>query len=227
MTYMHVCNKQSDLEHLESAYFVRMMLPDAEQIAAPYVTEEKNSVTKLLKSLPDASERSLVVVGAGPLWYRDIAREKVKQYVAVEPLADIFISKEEQEEMMKDPFVHVINTGFGDFPAEQLPAGKTVFLFHFNIISYIPHPMRVINKYCKPGDILYLSTWNTTPHAKDVRKQYFDYLNASADPSEYVIDPEKTTGLCNLRAFPFEKLNHYSSHTWVPGEITDTLIINC
>lgn len=227
MTHLHTCNNQSDLAQLNSSYFVRMMLPDAEAIAAPYVSEETHAVVTLLKTLPDARERNLIVVGAGPLWHLDTARGHVKQYIAVEPEADICIPTDVRKKIAGDSFIRVIDSKFGDFPPEWIPQNSSVFLFHFNIISYIPHPITAINTYCRKGDILYFSTWNSSEKAKQVRKEYFDFLNASTDQSDYVIDPEQTTGLCNLRMFPFEKLKHYTSHSFVTGAITETLIINC
>lgn len=227
MTHLHTCTNQSDLAQLTSSYFVRMMLPDAEAIAAPYVKEEQQAVIQLLETLPDAMERNLIVVGAGPLWYRKLVEGKVKKYIAVEPQAELFITSDQKKQLEDDTFTQIIDKEFGTFPAKLLPQNSSVFLFHFNIISYIPHPIQALNTYCRKGDILYFSTWNTSEKAKQVRREYFNFLNASTDQSDYVIDPEQTTGLCNLQTFPFEKLSHYHSHTYVTGEITETLIINC
>jgi hypothetical protein len=44
-------NNAKPLENLQSDYFVRMMLPDAEKKVLPYVIEEKANLIKLLKSI--------------------------------------------------------------------------------------------------------------------------------------------------------------------------------
>lgn len=220
-------NGASELKNIQNNYFVRMMLPDAELKAEPYVYEESKLLQDLLSSTNSLDTYNFVVVGSGTLWYIDMAYGRVKNYVAIEPLADIFIQKQVSYILTKHKDIHIIGQDFGNFNSNELPNNKSIFIFHFNILSYIPDPIEKINSYIKEGDILYLSTWNSTNEAKTVRKSYFDFINIGMNPDEFRIDPLKPIGLCNLDVFPFEKLKYYKSHKRVKGNITDILIINC
>lgn len=220
-------NSPKRLKKIKDEYFVKMMLPDSEEKALPYVNEEEATLKKLLNSNNHINDFNFVVVGSGTLWYLDIAYGKVKNYIAVEPLADIFIHEQVRFILQKHKNIKVIGEEFGEYEIEQPLMQNSMFVFHFNILSYIPNPIRRINKYLKEGDILYISSWNSTIKAKSVRKNYFDYLNANTSSNSYKINPDETTGLCNLDVFPFDKLKFYKSHERIKGEITDILIIYC
>lgn len=203
------------------------MLPDAERKAEPYVKEERKTLVYLIDSIPKLNEKNFIVVGSGTLWYIELAFGKVKTYVAVEPLADIFIQKQVQFILNQHKDVKVINKDFGEFKLNEIPNINSLYVFHFNILAYILHPIRSINMYLKEGDIIYISSWNRTLKAKQARKKYFDFVNNNTGSNSFKIDPEKTTGLCNLDVFPFNRLKYYKKHKRIKGEITDILIIYC
>lgn len=218
-------NQASKLEYLQSDYFVRMMLPDAEKRADSYVSEEKISLAKLLSKTKDIDNRNFVVVGCGTVWYIELSYSKAKKYIAVEPLAEIFLPKQIRFILEKQKYIKIIGKPFGNFPKKELGDLNSVFVFHFNILSYIPDPVNKINKYLRKGDILYISSWNSTEEARIARKKYFDFINSGVNSEAAKIDPELTTGLCNLDIFPFKKLKNYQSHQRIKGKITDVLII--
>lgn len=218
-------NNAKPLEDLQSDYFVRMMLPDAEKKVLPYVIEEKANLIKLLKSINKTDNFNFVVIGSGTLWYIDLVYESVKKYIAIEPLADIFIAKQVMFVLKQLKNIDVIKNNFGDFSKKILIKNNSIFVFHFNILSYIYDPVKKINKYLKEGDILYISSWNTTESAIKVRKEYFDLINSGTNPADSRIDPTSTLGLCNLDLFPFSELKYYKSHKRIKGKITDILII--
>jgi len=220
-------NKASQLKKIQDNYFVRMMLPDAEERAELYVKEEKEALLKLMTSIPGIDKMNFVIIGSGTIWYIELAYDKTKTYVAVEPLANIFIQRQFNYILSKHKNIKIIDKEFGDFTAIEIPNNNSIFVFHFNILAYIPNPIRNINKYLKEGDILYISSWNNSDEAKQVRKTYFDYLNLNTDSNSFKINPEETVGLCNLDIFPFHKLKYYKRHERIKGKITDILIIYC
>lgn len=220
-------NDPDKLTKIQNNYFVRMMLPDSEKKADPYVKEESKWLRELITNVQGLNQWNFVVVGSGTLWYLDLVYENVKNYVAVEPLADVFIQKQVNFILSYHSDIHVIPNQFGDFGKEQIPSANSVFLFHFNILSYIPKPIDKINKYINKGDILYISTWNNSEIAKKSRREYFNYINNGMKYDEFKIDPDQPIGLCSLDNFPFEELKYYSSHKRIKGEVTDILIINC
>lgn len=220
-------NETSRLKDIEDNYFVRMMLPDSVKKAELYVAEESKELIQLISHVTNVGKMNFVVIGAGTLWYIEMVYEKVKQYIAIEPLADIFIQNQISFILKKHKNIKVIGKDFGEFKKTDLAKNNSIFVFHFNILSYIPDPIDKINKYLTNGDILYISSWSDSGKAKYVRKAYFDYLNQNKSFSSFRIDPEKTVGLCNLDIFPFKKLKYYKRHKRIKGKITDILIIYC
>lgn len=218
-------NNAAQLESLQSDYFVRMMLPDAEAKAQPYVAEERRSLSRLIGSIGDIARRNFVVIGSGTIWYIELAYLKTRKYIAVEPLAEIFLPQQIRFVLGQHKNVRIIDKEFGGFPKRDLENANSLFVFHFNILSYIPDPIRKINKYLKKGDVLYISSWNRTEEARRSRKEYFDFINSGVKSDTAKIDPEMTMGLCNLDLFPFHKLRYYKSHKRIKGKITDVLII--
>ncbi len=220
-------NEASKLKDIEDSYFVRMMLPDAEKKAGLYVKEERNALVKLISNTDEINKRNFIVIGAGTLWYIELVFGKVKKYIAIEPLADTFVQKQVSFILDKHDNIKVIGKELGKFKESEIPDNKSIFVFHFNILAYIPNPIVKINKYLKKGDILYFSTWSNSDKARQVRKRYFDYISFNQSANSFKIDYEKPTALCNLDTFPFTKLKHYKTHKRIRGNITDILIVYC
>lgn len=218
-------NNTTELKNIQDNYFVRMMLPDSEERAEPYVQEEKKALIDLMSSTDNLNIMNFIVVGAGTMWYLDLSFDRAGKYIAIEPLADIFIQKQVSFILSKHPNIKIIGSEFGDFQETDLGINNSIFVFHFNIISYIHNPLSKINKYLKEGDVLYISSWANTDEAKTARKNYFDYLNLNTDSNHFQIDPNEETGLSNLDAFSFRKLKYYKNHKRIKGKITDILII--
>lgn len=148
-------NQASKLKDIEDNYFVRMMLPDAEKKAEPYIKEERKVLLTLLASIQNAININFIVIGAGTLWYIDTVYDLVKKYIAVEPLADIFIQRQIRYLLAKHANIQVIDKELGDFDKESFPSDRSLFVFHFNILAYIPNPIRKINKYVRRRYYLY------------------------------------------------------------------------
>ncbi|MCX6732944.1 MAG: hypothetical protein NTV98_05385 [Candidatus Roizmanbacteria bacterium] len=204
-------------------YFFRMMSPGAARKSKSYEDEEQKSLQWLIDNTSDIFERNFIVIGAGTLWYVDLVFNKVKNYIAIEPLSKLYISRQLMFLIKKFKNIKIISKLFGDVSIDEIPNGKNIYVFMFNILAYIEGPITRINKLIKPNDIIYISSWNKTPEAKQVRKKYFDYLNSFEN--EIIIDPESTLGLCHLDNFPFDKLKYYKSHKRITDKITDILII--
>lgn len=204
-----------------------MMMPEAEKIANPYLLEEKNLLSELMSTLPSNQVSNCVVVGAGFLWYLQLADQFGKKYFAVEPLAHLYVQREFNYILTKHENIKIIPKKFGDFSSEEISTGNSLYVFIFNILAYIPNPIKKINSYIKDGDVLFISSWSKSRKAVNLRRKYFDYLNSYESSSTRKIDPLDTVGLCNLDLFPFERLKHYRGHKRVTNEISDVLIIYC
>lgn len=204
-------------------YFFRMMSPQASKLAKSFNAEETQAINNLLDEVKGVKKMNFVVIGAGTLWYLRESFHKVKRYVEVDPLADLYLNSQFKFLIEQFSKISLIEKRFQNIDKNELPEGNSIYAFIFNILSYIEHPIKNINRLLKPGDVLFISSWRQTKEAKKVRSQYFNYLNTFE--KEAIIDPEKTTGLCYLNKFPFERLKHYKSHTLIHGKITDILVI--
>ena len=119
--------------------------------------------------------------------------------------------------------VHIIKKRFAETTRKDLFPGRNIFVFMFNILAYIKNPLGEINDLIRPGDILFISTWNTTSKAKEIRTRYFNYLNSFEN--EIVIDPENTIGICDLKLFPFDSLRYPEKHTYYKTDVVEILEI--
>lgn len=221
-------NKEETLQlkDAKNSYFIKMMMPDAEKKARLYIQEEKNAITHLLSSTKNLNTMNFIVVGAGTLWYIELAFEKVKNYIAIEPLANAFIQKQLNFILSKHSNIKIIAKELGKFKKSEIPNNQSIFIFHFNVLAYIPCPIKKINKYLRRGDILYFSTWGNSEKAKKTKKEYFKHLglDQAANPFEADFNSNK---LCDFDTFPFDKLKYYKTHKRIKGKIADILIIYC
>ena len=204
-------------------YFYRMLSPQAIKRSQLYHNEEEENLKNLLTKIPEAKRMNFVAVGAGELWYLKYGLQYTNKYISIEPLTKIFLNDSIEYLAKQRQDILLLEKKFGDIKKDEIPEGASLYVFLFNILAYIENPITAINTVLKEGDILFISSWNTTKEAKVVRKNYFNYLNAFE--REVVIDPEETVGLCYLDNFPFESLTYYKRHTRITGKITDILII--
>ncbi|HSX35468.1 MAG TPA: hypothetical protein VLH84_00875 [Patescibacteria group bacterium] len=208
---------------VDDEYFYRMLSPYALKLSEPYNSEENVILERCLEAYPDIADMNFVAVGGGELWELRRAARYAKQYTCIEPLADIFINDSVRYLIEQCSNVSFVPKRFGEVEREDLPQGKSFFMFLFNILAYVEDPVGAINHILQPGDVLFITTWANTPLAKQVRSVYFSYLNETE--KEVVIDPEQSIGLTHLDHFPVEELKHFKRSERIKGTITDVLII--
>jgi len=208
---------------VSSEYFFRMMSPGAIKLVKNYLRDEHSLVEKTIEKVDNPKEYNLVAVAGGQLWLIDIGLEKTKSYTCIEPLADLYIGNQIQYLIKKNKNIRVIKKRLADTSKKDLPEGKNIFVFTFNILAYIENPIREINDLIKHGDILFISTWNTTPKARKIRTRYFNFLNSFE--KEVIIDPNNTIGICDLKAFPFDKLKFPQTHKYTKTDVVEALEI--
>ncbi|HKC04546.1 MAG TPA: hypothetical protein VKC54_01620 [Patescibacteria group bacterium] len=215
--------KPPNFTKLNAGYFLNMMSPAAEEIARPYGLEEHRELKKLLLETENVGDRNFIVVGAGTLWYIDLALNVVNKYISVEPLSDFAIGKQFRFLTKQFENIQIIPKGFNDLNKNDIPVKNSIWAFIFNIIPYINDPIVNLNKVIQKGDIIYFSTWRSTLAAKEVRKKYFDFLNSFG--SDTVINPDENNALANFDEFPFSELKYYKSHSRIKNNIIDVLIL--
>jgi hypothetical protein len=205
-------------------YFYRMLTPEALKFSKPYNDEEAKVLKNFLKTNPSTKEMNLVAIGAGELWYLQYGLKYAKSYVEIEPLLDLFLNDDVEFLAKNFNRIHLFDKRFGEVGNGEMPPGPSLYVFLFNIFSYIDNAINIINEVIEEGDVLFISTWNSTPEAKKVRKEYFDYLNQSEGKT--VIDPDTGVALTDFDHFPFDKLKFYKNHQVIKGAITNILVIS-
>ena len=208
---------------VDDEYFYRMLSPYALKLSEPYNTEESNILDQCLRAHHNIGDMNFVAVGGGELWELRRAAKFTKNYVCIEPLADIFINDSVKFLTEKLDNVSYIAKPFGDVDRGELPDGNAFFMFLFNILAYIEDPVRAINHIVRPGDTLFITTWADTDDARRVRSAYFAHLNGRE--TEVIIDPELSVGLSHLDNFPFDELKYFNRYERIEGTVADVLII--
>lgn len=209
-------------------YFVRMMLPIIKKEAHCFEAEEKLLLLKLVSSLSNKEQYKLAIIGAGTLSYVEIAIMQKIDYIAIEPLINLYIQTELLFLIEQQPNVSIIAENFGEFSANKLGKTNHIFTFIFNVFAYINNPLEKINKYLKKGDILFISTWNLhSEKAIKIKKRYFEFMREPMLIANLNYDKFQTGKIYDLDCFDFTKLNSYINHKRITGNITDILIIQC
>lgn len=206
---------------VSSEYFFRMMSPRASKISKRYIDDETELLTSMISGLEDHHDYNLVVVAGGQLGKLQVGLELTKSYTCIEPLTDLYMGRNVLYLVKKMSKIRLVKKLLSEVRKGDLPEGKNIFVFLFNILAYIDNPIKEINRISKPGDVLFISTWNLTPVAKKIRTKYFNYLNSFE--KQVIIDPEQTVGICNLEKFPFSQLKYPESHRYGKTEVVEIL----
>lgn len=146
-----------------------MMTDQALAMAKPYLDDE----ARLLRSLLDergAGPRveHCVVMGGVRFPHRALLAPWTQTYVAVDP----------QLAMLTDPVagVEVRPVAFGGLVREHLPRGRILWLFHFNVLPYLDHPVATLERLARPGDLVVVSSWTASDAAEDARRAYLAHV---------------------------------------------------
>ncbi len=160
----------------EKLSFYRMLCPASEEFTKYYLTEEVLLLRSFVERYDAIKNMNLVVVGAGPLLHLSLGYEYAKSYVAVDPISNLFINDLPQDVTMHSPKIKIITKYFEDLSAEELLPGNSLYVFTFNVISYIKNFEHALNNIIKKGDIVFISYWNKIKANKAIMDRYFDFV---------------------------------------------------
>ncbi len=215
--------KKTNSITISDAYFYRMLSAEALKYSEPYNDEEEEVLSRFFKKFPNSKKMNMVVVGSGELHYLRLGLQYTKDYTSIEPLHQVFLNESFQYLLKSFKRIFLINQQFNRVKKDDLPAGSSIFVFFFNVFSYLPRPIDEINRVIKEGDVVFISTWNTTKLARYIRRMYLDFLNSYE--GKVVIDPDSDAHITHLDSFPIKEISFYKKHERIKGEITDILII--
>ena len=210
------------LGRISDEYFYRMLSNEGIRLSAPFHLEEERALRSALSA--HADQRSTVLaIGSGELWALRLALQHAGAYLCVEPLLDLHINDSVRYLVEQNPRVRLLGKLFSQLQQEDLPEGPAFYLFFFNVLAYISHPLEHLNRLLRPGDTLFISTWADTERAREVCAGYFHYLNQHV--AEQVSPPRLEETRCQLSRLPVWELRHYHAHQLIPGEVAEVLVV--
>lgn len=157
-----------------------MQTETALALTAPYHVEELQTLENHLTRHAAAGEAfdHFIAVGCGNLRYLDVALRFCKTYTAVEPNLQGQIDPDKKNYLEKHRHIHVISKSFTQVTPNELPKGRKLFFFLFNVFPYIEGALSTQRALANPGDGIVISSWNDDNfEARCLQKIYYDYLN--------------------------------------------------
>jgi hypothetical protein len=150
-------------------------------------------------------------------------------YTAVDLNLSDHITPEMQSNIAAQNAVHLVDRSFTEMNVEDLPRidgeeNKRLFLFMFNVFSYLPNPYEALQKVAEEGDVAIISMWNSNSiPAVLLRKEYYNYLSTFCNGLFNGTSVSSTNHTVNK----FQQQAHAlgADITRKKGYITDSLIL--
>jgi hypothetical protein len=202
--------------------FIKMVAPTALEKARPYLDEERVVLQNFLKTHANVQSMNFCVVGGGGVHYLALASKYTKKYIIIEPyLSDYLPHDLFKKELSKQntPILH--QKFFEDYCSSNSEIQSTtpsIYVFWFNVISYIDQAIHNINKIAKKGDVIFISGWRNTHEAQTVMTDYFDHVKGHQIFSRKIKLP-------SLNKINCTQISEASSIELKRGKITDIQII--
>jgi hypothetical protein len=155
----------------ESDYFLRMFTPDSLMLASAYHREERRQLYDALGDTENLAHKSMVTIGAGPLAYCDLGLRLCRNYIAVDPHSYAHLTGELKEWILLEKRISIVSEGYENFIAQKSP-GDRIYLFPFNVISYLDDPEEKLLGNLTSGDVVFIATWAGSEQARKVREAY-------------------------------------------------------
>lgn len=209
------------LSEISKPCFAAMQSQASLALTLPYHAEELAHIRNLLRNV-DFSGGDIdcfVAIGCAQLRYADVAFQHCWNYAAIEPNLEADASKAEIDMMRSLRGIRIVAKNFEDVTKEDLPAGRKLFFFLFNVFPYIKDAEKTLRQLASPGDIVVVSSWNEQKaSARKLKEQYYDYLSSQFNCS--IADKVDARVIDKL----WEKMPDTASNVYrVRGETTDIL----
>jgi hypothetical protein len=174
-------------------------------MAKPYLNEEENIIKNYVLANTYDKLKNIVVIGAGPLRYLNIAPKK--NYVAIDKYLNYFLNKDLKSVIKGSENISLINKPFEEVDRDDLPAGNSLYIFTFNVISYINDIERSINKLIGENNIIFISGWNKMAHS--LMSNYLHYVYQS---SPYLKNSASFINPHNINFMNMDKIKKIEKH---------------
>jgi hypothetical protein len=188
--------------------YAGMQSETALALTAPYHVEELAALEDYFEQNADAKQpfTHFVAIGCGNLRYMDVALRYCKTYTAIDPNLHRQIDPEKKDYLKRRCHINILDKGLEEVHPSELPAGRKLFLFLFNVFPYISNALAEQQRLASSGDSIIISSWNNKSfEALRLQKTYYDYLNgaypcslARAEFNGYIDEVErKSAAFCS------------------------------
>lgn len=185
--------------------YAAMQSETALALTAPYHVEELRVLENYLAKNADTDQpfEHFIAIGCGNLRYMDVALRFCKTYTAIDPNFQEQIDPEKQDYLKRHCHIRTLSKCFEDVARDELPEGKKLFFFLFNVFPYLDGALVAQEKLVNPGDGVIISSWNNNSfEALRLQSIYYDYLNgayssaiARSEFNGYIDDVEKKSAV--------------------------------
>lgn len=166
------------LPDISKECFEAMQSPASLALTVPYHLEEKAAIKKILDEVAkQGGIDHFIAIGSGDLRYMDVALDAGKTYTAIEPSYADEMTPAALAELKKRTGIGIVAKRLEDVQPGDLPQGRRLFFFLFNVFPYIDDALALQKKLSRPGDIVVVSGWNNESfEARRLQDIYYDHL---------------------------------------------------
>ncbi|MBO9480692.1 hypothetical protein [Salinisphaera sp. G21_0] len=155
---------------MDSHIAQNMLNSQSLRLTAPYLQHESGVLQNLIIS--DTKINNMVVVGSGPLTFRNLAISHDIGYYAVDPFYRVNSDAN---------VINFINLHFESITRSQITKENVIFVFWFNVAFYIKDFSESVRRIVRKGDILFISSWGNGIQSKALLKKYLKSVYQTRD----------------------------------------------
>lgn len=191
--------KARNILSYEREIFYKMFSPEGLRLAQSYLDEEEDILKRVIRDKNKHHLENLIVIGAGPLRYLELTVRAKLDYIAIDKHLDLFIIDDLKKSLQSILHIEFLNKSFEKLKSNELPKHNSIYIFTFNIFSYLENPVQLINQLIKNENLIFISGWN-----KEESKSMDKYINYIYEESPFFI--RDTSSFLNVHDMDFSQI---------------------
>ncbi|HYD18542.1 MAG TPA: hypothetical protein VEF76_08700 [Patescibacteria group bacterium] len=172
-------HKESSLTDISKDCFAAMQSKMSLALTTAYHREEMAAIRGILRDLAEGGVGidHFIAIGSGDLRYIDVAHDFGKTYTAIEPSLANELTLSQSAELRAKLNIGIVPKRLEDVNPAELPEGRRLFFFLFNVFPYIPDALALQKTLVRPGDLVVVSAWNNDSfEARRLQDMYYEHL---------------------------------------------------
>lgn len=158
----------------EREIFYKMFSPEGLKLAQAYLDEEEAILREVINKKRKHPLENIIVIGAGPLRYLELIFQSNLNYIAVDKHLDMFVTDGLKKDLSSCLPIELLNKSFEDLKKDELPLHHSIYIFTFNIFSYLRNPLQLINELVNNKNLIFISGWNI--EKTEQMNKYINYV---------------------------------------------------